>query len=131
MADFIGSRQDYEIATLEVGVNMRNGVSPEDFRARVSYLLDAVAAPGANRQVFLVTVYPNLSEAGLAAAQDRFSAILRELVASGRWRKLSLIEGGTILDDPGDLTADYIHPSDYGHARMGYHLGKILSNTNA
>ena len=131
MADFIGSRQDYEIATLEVGVNMRNGVSPQDFRARVSYLLDAVAAPGANRQVFLVTVYPNLSEAGLAAAQDRFSAILRELVASGRWQKLSLIEGGTILDDPGDLTADYIHPSDYGHARMGYHLGKILSKTNA
>ena len=45
MADFIGSRDDYEIATLEVGVNMRNGVSPEEFRTRVSYLLDAVAAP--------------------------------------------------------------------------------------
>ena len=131
MADFIGSRQDYEIATLEVGVNMRNGVSPEEFRTRVSYLLDAVAAPASNRRVFLVTVYPNLSEAGLAAAQDRFSAILRELVASGRWPNLGLIEGDTILDDPGDLTADYIHPSDYGHARMGFHLGQILSNANA
>ena len=90
-----------------------------------------MAAPASNRRVFLVTVYPNLSEAGLAAAQDRFSAILRELVASGRWPNLGLIEGDTILDDPGDLTADYIHPSDYGHARMGFHLGQILSNANA
>lgn len=128
MADFIGSRQDYEIATLEVGVNMRNGVSPEDFRTRVTYLLNVVATPASNRRVFLVTVYPNLSEPGLAAAQDCFSAILRELVASGRWQNLALIEGGTILDDAGDLTADYIHPSDYGHARMGFHLGQVLKN---
>jgi lysophospholipase L1-like esterase len=130
MADFIGSRQDYEIATLEVGVNMRNGVSPEEFKTRVSYLLDAVAAPASNRRVFLVTVYPNLSEAGLAAAQDRFSAVLRELVASDRWSNLGLIEGDKILDDPGDLTADFIHPSDYGLSRLGFHLGQILRIAN-
>jgi lysophospholipase L1-like esterase len=81
--------------------------------------------------VFLVTVYPNLSAPGLAAAQDRFSAILRELVATDRWPNLGLIEGDKILDDPGDLTADYIHPSDYGHARMGFHLGQMLRNANA
>jgi len=126
MAEFLGSRQDYEIATLEVGVNMRKDFSPEEFQARVTHLLDAVAAPGSNRRVFLLTPFPNMNDSGLSAAQEAFSQILRGLAASGKWQGVSLIEGGAILDDPGDLTADLIHPSDYGHARMGMHLGQIL-----
>lgn len=44
----------------------------------------------------------------------------------GRWPDLGLIEGGDVLDDLGDLTTDLIHPSDYGHARMGQFLGERL-----
>lgn len=131
MAEFLGSRQDYEIATLEVGVNMRKEFSPEEFRTRVTYLLDAVAKPGSNRQVFLLTLFPNMHDPGLSPAQEEFSRILRDLAVSGQWPGVSLIEGGTILDDPGDLTADLIHPSDYGHARMGIHLGQILRAATA
>jgi len=126
MADYLGAREDYDVATLEVGVNMRQSVPPEEFRSRVMYLLDAVAGRGAGRRVLLITPYPNFSVPEMAAVQSEFSAILRALVESGQWPSLRLVEGSAILDDPGDLGADYIHPSDYGHARMGVNLGQIL-----
>lgn len=126
MTAYLAEREDYQIATLEVGVNMRGAFSPQDFRERVSCLLDGVCRPEAGRRVFLVTVYPNISVPELDEAQRAFSTILRELHGSGRWPGLGLIEGGSVLDNPGDLTTDLIHPSDYGHARMGQLLGERL-----
>lgn len=126
MAAYLANREDYQIATLEVGVNMRATFTPQDFRERVSRLLDGVCRPEAGRKVFLITVYPNISLPNLDEAQRAFSTILRELHASGRWPGLGLVEGGSVLDDPGDLTTDLIHPSDYGHARMGQLLGAQL-----
>lgn len=126
MADYLGGRDDYDIATLEVGVNMRQSVEADDFRARVEYLLDAVAGSGGSRRVLLITPYPNFSAPETAAKQSHFAGLLRDLSASRRWPSVSLVEGDEILDDPGDLGADFIHPSDYGHARMGVNLGRIL-----
>lgn len=131
MAAYLAGREDYQIATLEVGVNMRGAVSPQDFRERVGRLLDGVCRPEAGRKVFLVTVYPNISLPELDEAQRAFSTILHELHGSGRWPGLGLIEGGSVLDDPGDLTTDLIHPSDYGHARMGQFLGAQLRSALA
>ncbi len=118
MAEFLGSRQDYEVATLEVGVNMRKVFTVEEYRRKVHHLLDAVAAPGTNRRVFLLTLFSNMNDPELDEKQDAFSQVLREAASIGRWQGVSLIEGGAVLDDPGDLTVDLIHPSDYGHARM-------------
>ena len=94
---------------------MRGFVELEDFRRRVEGLLDKVHR--ADRQVFLVTVYPNYASGIQDQRQKAFCEVLRELHASGRWPGLGLIEGGSVLDSPGDLTTDMIHPSDYGHAR--------------
>lgn len=124
VAEFLGAQGDCPVFTLEVGVNMRGSVEPEDFRTRVEGLLEKVHR--ADRQVFLVTVYPNYAPGDLERRQKAYCEALREIHASGRWTGLGLIEGGSVLDSPGDLTTDLIHPSDYGHARMGRNLGDIL-----
>jgi hypothetical protein len=124
IAEYIGNRDDYQVLTLEVGVNMRRTVTPEDFRNRVERLLDSVCKSG--RKVFLVTIFPNIAPPEQDEKQSAFVKILRELHTSGRWSDLGLIEGGSVLDDLGDLTTDMIHPSDYGHARMGQLLGEQL-----
>lgn len=124
VAEFLGAQEDCGVFTLEVGVNMRTSVEPDDFRERVVRLLGGVHR--ADRSVFLITVYPNYSSGEPEKRQHAFSDILREIHASGNWPGLGLIEGGSVLDSPGDLTTDMIHPSDYGHARMGRNLGDIL-----
>lgn len=124
VADYLAEQDDCEIFTLEVGVNMRTSVETGDFQERVERLLDKVHR--ADRQLFLVTVYPNYASGVPEQRQQAFSEILRRIHASGNWPGLGLIEGGSVLDSPGDLTTDLIHPSDYGHARMGRNLGEIL-----
>jgi lysophospholipase L1-like esterase len=124
VADFLGVQDDCSIFTLEVGVNMRGSVEPEDFRGRVERLLEKVHR--ADRKVFLITVYPNYASGDPDRRQKAYSEVLRDIHAGGRWPGLGLIEGGSVLDSPGDLTTDMIHPSDYGHARMGRNLGDIL-----
>ncbi|MFH1497106.1 MAG: GDSL-type esterase/lipase family protein [Verrucomicrobiota bacterium] len=127
VADYLGTRDDADIVTLEIGVNMRMSFTPEQFRERAARLLDAVTAK-AGRRVALVTAFPNIATPENAARQDAFCEILRKLHASGRWPGLELIEGGEVLDDIGDLSTDLIHPSDYGHARMGQRLGERLAS---
>jgi hypothetical protein len=80
----------------------------------------------ADRKVFLITVYPNYASRDPDRRQKAYSEVLRDIHAGGRWPSLGLIEGGSVLDSPGDLTTDMIHPSDYGHARMGRNLGDLL-----
>lgn len=126
IAAYLASRTDVQLLTLEFGVNLRGSASPDEFRRRAVSLMNAVhGAP--NRRVALVTVFPNVATPEHAAAQDAFSGILRELHASDRWPGLALIEGGDVLDELGDLSADLLHPSDYGHARMGLLLGERLA----
>lgn len=124
VADYLAAQNDCEVFTLEVGVNMRTFVEPEDFRERVERLLEKVHR--ADRKLFLVTVYPNYASGEPEKRQKTFSEILRDIAASGKWPGLGLIEGGSVLDSMGDLTTDLIHPSDYGHARMGRNIGEIL-----
>jgi len=126
IAAYLGRRTDAHLVTLEVGVNMRSSVAPGEFRRRVAGLLDALYAGDSRRRVALITPYPNVSTPAHAEAQAAFDRILRELHQSSAWPGLHLIDGSAILDDPGDLTTDLIHPSDYGHARMGFRLGDEL-----
>lgn len=126
VAAYLGGRDDASVFTLEVGVNMRGSFERTRFCERVAGLLDAVCAkPG--RRVALITIYPNLATSENSARGEAFDTALRELQASGRWPGLGLIEGATILRDLDDLTVDLIHPSDYGHARMGLRLGDALA----
>jgi lysophospholipase L1-like esterase len=126
VAAYLAARNDVQLLTIEFGVNLRGSVSPGEFRRRATALIDAVhGAP--DRRVALVTVFPNVATPEHGTTQDAFSDILRELHASRRWPGLALVEGGEVLDDLGDLSADLLHPSDYGHARMGLRLGERLA----
>ena len=136
MAAFLADRDDWDLATLEVGVNMRQSHTTQRFRHRVEHLLDRLSEAHPRKAMTLITIYPNAATPGWSAGvaadgeptrrEAAFNDVLRELVASDRFSGLRLIEGGTVLREPGDLTMDLIHPSDYGHARMGEALAEAL-----
>ena len=56
MSEFLIQSQ-WDIATLELGVNMRELFTTEEFRARAFYLVDQMSRSG--KPVFLITIYPN------------------------------------------------------------------------
>jgi len=131
MSDFLSGRDDWDFATLEIGVNMRSGFTPEEFRERVTYLIDRIRSLHPGKTIAVITSYPNRESFEIVPSvsgerQRAFDQILREIVAKQRSQDVHLLEGGEILPCFSGLTRDLIHPSDYGHSVMGENLARLL-----
>jgi lysophospholipase L1-like esterase len=133
MADYLAARDDWDIITLELGVNMRGTFTPEEFESRSRYLIETVSGAHPNKPVFLITVYPNAESpenaaepSELQARQSAYCEILRTIAAENRTGNLHLIEGADVLTDYSGMTKDLIHPGDYGHTEMGLNLARII-----
>ncbi len=133
LADWMASRDDWDLATLELGINMIGGYTPEEFQKRVDYLLDSFVTKNPKKPIFLITIYPSVSRAVFQKSpegEDReaaFCKILRELYQKYAGQgNLHLIEGDEILDDLNGLSADFLHPRVYGHAVMGFNLAEKI-----
>ena len=127
LADHIAERSDWDIATLELSVNMLGaGFSDEAFRERVSYMLDRVARTHAGKPVACITIIPHFRDFADAAHTERFRAILREVHRKLGLANTHLIEGPDLLSEPAGLTVDLLHPGDHGMIQMGERLAAKL-----
>lgn len=131
VAEYLASRE-CDVLTLEIGVNMRLAFSPQEFRERAKYLLVKTCATQPQRQVFLISIFPNAATSGIAREESEksrsetaYNEILHALAAE---YSVPIIEGKRLLDNFAGLTCDLIHPSDYGHARMGNELAAHWKN---
>jgi len=134
LADHIGSRQDWDIATLALSVNMMGArFSLEEFYERVSYMVNTVAGSNTNRPVACITIYPHFRDFGEQfvpegdlGTSEEYREALRRAVRECPHPKVHLIEGPEILTDLGGFTPDLIHPADNGMINMGENLARKL-----
>ncbi len=131
MVDYLVDDCQWDVATCELGVNMRGCFTPEEFEARASYLIDRFAATG--KPVLIISVFPNGRTPGLTAEpnlatlrEEAFNASIASLVQAKQAANLHLLEGREVLDDFTGLSGDLLHPSAYGHAIMGVNLAERL-----
>lgn len=129
LAEHIASREDWDFALLELGVNMRLRFTPEIFRQRAEYLIDQVCGNHPDKKVFAVTIYPNAATWQKNQYWDHektFNGILREICETKYHQNLTLIEGCEVMTSSSYLNQDLIHPSDFGHMEMGRNLAALL-----
>lgn len=106
VARHIVSRRDWDLATVEMGINMLH-FSEEEFRARVRRFVEILAADGRPVYVTSLFVYGlNNDPKGQA-----FRCIVQEETAG----RLPFINGLELLDDPCMLAEDMVHPAQDGH----------------
>ncbi|MFD0677835.1 MULTISPECIES: SGNH/GDSL hydrolase family protein [unclassified Paenibacillus] len=135
LSDHIAERNDWDMAYLEIGVNMRAVVPVEEFERRSSYLLDRIIERQPEKPVFLTYIYPNRAtyfsdySHALSEAERRYNEVLEKYTTNRNHPFLHLLDGNKIMDDFTSLTSDLIHPSDYGHIRMGEMLAGLMLPT--
>ncbi|WP_256257680.1 MULTISPECIES: GDSL-type esterase/lipase family protein [unclassified Paenibacillus] len=135
LSDYLAARQDWDLAFLEIGVNMRGTIPAEEFERRASYLLDCLIDNHPGKPVFVTIVYPNRAtyfrEANhvFSERERRYNEVLAGCVESRRREDLHLLDGARIMSDFTSLTSDLIHPSDYGHQLMGENVANMLRPT--
>jgi len=127
LVDHIAQRKDWDFATLCLSVNMVGAFTAEEYRKRIEYAVNTIAGSDTARPVACITILPyfvGLSSNHPAEEEkaELFRQILRDAVAACPHPNVHLIEGSELLDSTDCLSADMIHPSDFGMQRMGENL---------
>jgi len=131
IADFIASRDDWDFASFELGINM---VSPAcenaGFAEKVNYLLKTVTTAHPDKPIFLITVfdhgtYHEIEESGRQRDVLEKNEILRQ-AAAGFPDQVTLLEGTDIVPDLRGFQVDLLHPEPFAYARMGLRLAEAM-----
>lgn len=130
MVDFLAHECGWDFVTMELGINVRGCMKPEEFEKRVKYLLDQVVPLG--KPIVLISIFPNGAwfqekKKELRATERTYQRILEQEVEQRGADHLHFVNGDQILGRYPWLRADLVHPTHTGHAFMGQRLAKILS----
>jgi len=128
MADYIASRDDWDAATLEMGINMLASFSVEEFAARVEYFVSTVAQKG--KPIFCIDLYTCQwdAETGTEAADKlaAFRKVVSQAVARLNKPHVVHVAGRRMLPSLGYLTTDLVHPSPAGMEEIAANLAQTI-----
>lgn len=133
MAEYLAEHGEWDIATLELGVNMRGIFTPDEFEQRALYLVQRILKSNPGKPVVLISIFPNSADY-LKDPDDENSRINEEFIQRLKHiyeccshPDLHYVNGHSLLTDFSALTNDLIHPSDYGHTLIGQRLAEELT----
>jgi lysophospholipase L1-like esterase len=134
IADHIAERDDWDVATLALSVNMLGaGFSLDTFEERTRYMIASVADANPDASVLPITLFPLTDDltdgsryADAEASPEAFRETLRSVVADIDRPNVRLLEGPALLEDPTGLSSDLCHPGDAGMIDIGRALAEEL-----
>ena len=126
VADYI-AEEDWDIVTLELGVNMVATYPVEEFERRATYVVKRALERG--KPVVMIGIFTNFSflPNGFAFALNKaYVECFEKIYQTLKCENLYYICGRDIVTDWDYLTTDLIHPSPYGHGEMGRKIAKKI-----
>ena len=130
MANYIANL-DWDFATLELGINMMS-FKTKDFKKRAVNLIETVHRENTDKKVFVISQYRSFrSDGSNKDYKDKYMdyvTTLEETVNNISSENVVYISGNDILTSPTYLSADFLHPSTFGHVRMADNLYRILKD---
>lgn len=135
MADWLAALSGWDFATLELGVNLVDWATPEEFEVRARHLIATIHKARPDAPLHVINIFPNradwmLDPSGLSAVRTQiFNEIIPRLVDQSDHPNVRFIDGRSILEDPwSGLSSDLLHPSDEGHVSMGTALARQITD---
>jgi hypothetical protein len=132
---YLGDLPGWDFATFELGVNLVDWATPEEFEKLARNLIGAVHAARPEAPVFVLGIFPNRATHLLdrtspaAIITPHFNDTLLRIVAEFAHPNVRFIDGRAVLADLSGLSSDLLHPSDEGHIAMGVALADLLRST--
>lgn len=120
MTDYLTARSDYEFCVCELGSNFPGGL-PEEFCARVEYLLTSYAQAHPDKLMFVIDDLIILGE-----EHEARRAQVRDCLKRISNPHFVYINGRDMLPDERLLSADFVHPSVEGHLVMSERLLRVM-----
>ena len=126
MADYIAGRTDWDIATLEMGINVVQSFSVDEFHRRVEYFVTTIADAHPDEWIFCIDIFPCLYDFMGVEKCETFRSIVAERVRQLNRPKLVHVPGDAMLRSNSGLTVDLVHPAPAGFEEMARNLADII-----
>ncbi|MDF1512591.1 MAG: SGNH/GDSL hydrolase family protein, partial [Anaerolineae bacterium] len=129
---YIAGRDDWDFATLEMGINMVNWMDTPEFESRIRDFVTPIVQAHPDKWLFCIDMFPFEMDFDLNSDKNHtFRAAVRELVAELDTPKLVHIDGRDLLRDVRGLSADLLHPSPAGMAEIAQNLSARMQRAMA
>lgn len=140
LAEYISDRNDWDIASLCISVNMLNqGVSAAEFGEKAAYMAHTVAGRNPGKPVLCIGLFPSFNDFGLAwperhpvSTPQEYRETLSRVVAESDLSNLYYVDGSDLLTRWNGLSHDLLHPNHQGMieigSRLAEHMGRILGS---
>ncbi|WP_151734095.1 SGNH/GDSL hydrolase family protein [Paenibacillus tengchongensis] len=126
MAEYIAGRNDWDIATLEMGVNV-TGWPLDRFRAATEAFVSRIADAHPDQWIFCTDIFRNYNDYKAESINDGFRDTVREVVQRLNRPKLIYLNGYDLLTTGSGLSSDGLHPSDSGFAEIAEQLHRRIT----
>ncbi|OCT11817.1 hypothetical protein A8709_28530 [Paenibacillus pectinilyticus] len=121
MADYLMELEGWEIATVELGINVVYDWTAEEFREAVDIFLARLAAGLGDRKLFVIDMFWFAMDASGDPKADQFREIVQQAVCKRNHPGIIGIPGRDLLD-PDNQTVDLVHPSQAGMEQIAQRL---------
>lgn len=118
MAEYIVSRQDWDFASVEMGINVVNNFSIAQFGERIDKFTEILAKD--TRPIFATDIFQCWCE-----NQEKME-LFREIVKKYASKRLIYTEGKQILGCTTHISADSVHPSIEGVEDIVNHWSSVM-----
>ena len=127
MAEYISQRTDWELATLELGINVVHSWPVEEFARKVDYFISTVAERNRDKWIFCLDLFTSALDYTGNPKAGEFRTVVREKVASLNLPKLVYLSGRDLLTGVAGLSADLLHPSAEGMEEIAGSLYRVIT----
>jgi hypothetical protein len=127
LADWLAARTDWDFATLEMGINLIEYVTGDEFERLVDVFVDRIVTTHPEKPVFCIDLYPSRKDREDPARVARMRTIVAEKVASLRSPRVTHLPGPELLRGFTGLSADMLHPSPVGMEEIGERLAARIA----
>lgn len=124
---WIAGRDDWDLASLELGTNLVSKISVEDFRGRVDAFLGPIVARHRDKWIFVIDLFAPAAEVRGDPKPEAFRAVVRAALERLAAPRLVYVDGRRLLPDASGLISDLNHPSSDGTEAIAQRLGALMS----
>ena len=117
LAEYIARRQDWNIATLEMGVNVTDWPI-ERFRETAEAFVRTIAEAHPERWIFCTDIIRNRHDYAGSGVNDAFRKAVTDIVRNLASPRVIYVNGLELLSTITGLSSDGLHPSDRGFSEI-------------
>ncbi len=129
MADYIAGRDDWDFATLEMGVNIVSTVPVKEFAERVDYFVSTISRSNPDRWVFCIDMFPLWVDFDQDPRLTRgYRKVVRDAVGRLNLPRLAHLDGRRLLKDLSNLTGDVVHLAPAGMEEVSVNLARAIKS---